>query len=246
MDPTNTTNHATNHLVQQSYDKIAGAYASWAETRPSLRLAYTQKLLDLLPRDDGARVLDMGCGAGIPVTQCLCGSDKVAEVVGVDISEKMIELARDRCSALPSGGKATFAQVDMTTLSFEDGSIDGVTAFFSLFHLPGSEQPAMLRKIYKWLQPGGVLVCNFNTTNSSSTNVWDYFEAEMFWSGLGVEGSKDMLIEDGFEVLEAEVLEAEGEVEGDPDHGVSFLWVLARKGGRQDDIEDVGRESGGG
>ena len=53
----------------------------------------------------------------------------------------------------------------------------------------------------------------------------------MFWSSYDAKGNKDMVEEAGFEIVNAEVLEAgDGQLnEADPDHGVDFLWILARK-----------------
>ena len=234
MAQTNTSDADIKHLVQQSYNNIANTYATWTLSRPSTRIAYTDKLLSLLsdtPKAGGAKVLELGCGPGVPISQRLCQSDKVASVLGVDISGSMIRLARERCGG---NGKAEFIEADMTTLSFPSGTLDGVVAFFSLFHLPRVELPAMLQHVYTWLRPGGVLACNFATMESDTRHRWDYFQTEMFWSGVGVDGTLKMVKEAGLELLETEVLDGGGGVKGDADYGVKFLWVLARNTGQGD------------
>jgi hypothetical protein len=53
----------------------------------------------------------------------------------------------------------------------------------------------------------------------------------MFWSGFAVEGSLGMVESAGLTVVKSEVREAgEGLLEeDDPDYGVKFLWIMARK-----------------
>ena len=187
-------------------------------------------------------MLELGCGAGVPVTQMLNRSEKVAEVVANDISERQIELARERVAHEEQGKKISFVQGDMLSLNLEKGNFDGVLAFFSLFHLARHEQPKMLGRIYECLKPGALLVCNFGTEERDIVNE-DFFGEKMWWSGWGIEGSLEMLRSvpgGGFEVLESEVLDGfdageeveqgkEEEDAKDPDFGVEFLWVVARK-----------------
>ena len=46
----------------------------------------------------------------------------------------------------------------MTKLDFPDDSFDGVTAFYSIIHVPSQVQAELLRKIASWLPPRGLLV----------------------------------------------------------------------------------------
>lgn len=236
--------------VQASYDQIAESYTAWAESRPSPRLKYVDKLLSSLPsRPSTARVLELGCGAGVPVTAYL--AERVGEIVANDISPRQLELARKRVLS----GNAFFVSGSMLDLDFGPESYDAVVAFFSLFHLPLPGQRSMLQRVYEWLKPGGVLVCNFGAASDSqtiraedklvarseaaelsegSTSHWnDFFGAQMFWANMGTEGSLKMLKDAGFEIVESGVLVAadgdEAVPHDDPDAGVEFVWVVARK-----------------
>ena len=77
-------------------------------------------------------MLDIGCGAGVPVTQALSGR---FAVTGVDISSEMVRQAR---ANVPG---ATFIHGDITSVDFPDSSFDAVVAFYSIFHLPREEHP---------------------------------------------------------------------------------------------------------
>jgi predicted TPR repeat methyltransferase len=100
----------------------------------------------------GSRVLDLGCGTGVPTARQL--SDAGFEVVGVDLSGGMVKLAR---TYVP---RATFHQLDLADLRtggpHDLGRFDAVTAFFSLLMLPRGEIPLALRTIHHLLVPGGL------------------------------------------------------------------------------------------
>lgn len=232
--------------VQQSYDQIAPQYLEWTESRHSPRLRYVDKLISYLASAlhncPVFKVLELGCGAGVPVTAYL--TERVGEVVANDISPNQMELARERVLAHSDrAAKVNFIGGDMLDLEFESDSFDGAVAFFSLFHVPVAEQRIMLDRIRKWLTPGGILVCNFGASSDSRPSEgekrtedggWGSFlGAPMFWANLGVEGSLEMIRGAGLEIVEWEVIDAadgkEELSEDDPDAGVRFVWVVARK-----------------
>ncbi|MFF6995369.1 class I SAM-dependent DNA methyltransferase [Streptomyces sp. NPDC008313] len=100
----------------------------------------------------GSRVLDLGCGTGLPTARQL--ADAGLEVVGVDLSNRMVELARDRVP------EAAFHRVDIADLRpggpCDLGRFDAVAAFFSLLMLPRAEIPLALRTVRHLLRPGGL------------------------------------------------------------------------------------------
>lgn len=101
-------------IVARGYDAIAERYLQWSPLRPSgPRLAYMDRACELIPA--GARVLELGCGAGVPMTRALA---EARDVIGVDISATQVALARQN---VPT---ATFLQADMTALAFEPASFD--------------------------------------------------------------------------------------------------------------------------
>lgn len=97
-------------------------------------------------------MLDLGSGTGVPTARQL--ADAGLEVVGVDLSAGMVELAR---GYVPT---ATFHQLDLAELRpggpRDLGRFDGVAAFFSLLMLPRAEIPLALRTIHHLLTPGGL------------------------------------------------------------------------------------------
>ena len=126
-------------LVSRAYradDAAEGAYAEWLD------------LLEARVRPP-AKVLDLGCGCGVPVARRLASR---YAVTGVDLSPIQIERAR---ALVPT---ATFVCADMAGLDFADASVDAVVCLYAIIHLPLVEQPGFLRSVGRWLRPGGVLV----------------------------------------------------------------------------------------
>jgi 2-polyprenyl-3-methyl-5-hydroxy-6-metoxy-1,4-benzoquinol methylase len=97
-----------------------------------------------LPKN--AKVLDLGCGPGIPVTKELV--DRGFVVTGVDISPEMIRLAEENVP------KASYNNISMTKIRYEK-DFDGIVACYSMLCLDPSKFTIVSNKIYKALRPGG-------------------------------------------------------------------------------------------
>src|SRR6266516_2810822 len=95
-------------IVEQGYDAIAERYAEWAASFESPAMRWVEKLLAKL--DEQSAVLELGCGGGGPLTRAIADRHRL---LGVDISAKQIERARDR---IPAG---SFLQMDATEADFE-------------------------------------------------------------------------------------------------------------------------------
>lgn len=197
-------------LVREGYDRIAESYAAWEEAG-GVKERYLGRLAELVP--DGGRVLDLGCGTGERVTRHLL---ERYEVVGVDVSPHSIDLARERVPG------AQYLCADMAELDLEDGSFAGVTAFFSVIHVPREEQAGVLASIHRWLRPGGHAVVTLGAAEGEGTG--EFLGAEMFWSSWSREQNLALLADAGFEVLSAD--EETEEEHGEP---VTFLWAVLRK-----------------
>jgi SAM-dependent methyltransferase len=126
-----------------AFDLIAERYDE-AFTDRSAQLAAGQWLIDQLPR--GARVLDLGCGSGLPTAVQL--ADAGLDVVGVDESGRMLDLARQRVR------NGTFLQRDMRKLGDQDGlgQFDAAVSFFSLIMLPRADIPGVLQSVRRLLR----------------------------------------------------------------------------------------------
>jgi ubiquinone/menaquinone biosynthesis C-methylase UbiE len=133
-------------VVESGYDEIARTYHEQRDRFKSNELL--ARFSSLLP--PGGDVLDVGCGAGMPVARFL--ADAGFRVTGVDVSSSMLELARVHVP------EANFVKMDMTQLEFDADCFDGICAFYSLFHVPGTEHLQVLIGFYHLLRQGGILL----------------------------------------------------------------------------------------
>ena len=171
-------------FVQRAYDRCAGAYDESRENEAHPELELLQERLK-----DGASVLDIGCGSGVPVSRSL--AERLA-VTGVDISREMVQRAQVNVPA------ARFIQADITTAEFEASSFDAVVAFYSIFHIPREEHHALFSRIRDWLRPGGLLMCTLSYYNEPAYTEDDFFGETMYWSNYGLAEYTDMLSGLGF------------------------------------------------
>jgi SAM-dependent methyltransferase len=201
-------------LVRDGYDLIADRYLEWSsgELSPGRRhaLATIRALVS-----EGASVLDLGCGAGVPMTAALAAQYRVH---GIDISRKQIELARRNVP------EATFEQADITTFVAQPESYDAVVAFYSLTHLPRAGLGKLMSDILGWLRPEGVFVAGLGTTDEPGVVESDWLGAPMFFSHFDVETNINTLRGAGFKLDFAEII-----ADPEDDSHVDFLWVVASR-----------------
>jgi len=107
-------------------------------------------LLALLPEARDLRVLDLGCGAGQLAHHL--ATTGAAEVVGVDVSERMLALAR----AEWAHSRVTYCREALETVAFPPARFDLVVSSLVLHYV--DDYPGLVRRIAEWLTPGGVFV----------------------------------------------------------------------------------------
>jgi 2-polyprenyl-3-methyl-5-hydroxy-6-metoxy-1,4-benzoquinol methylase len=114
------------------------------------RAAERADLLALLPGLDGRRVLDLGCGAGqLARHPATIGA---AEVVGVDVSERMLALAR----AEWAHPRVTYCRKAVEEVTFPPARFDLVVSSLVLHYV--DDYLRVVSRIVEWLAPGGVFV----------------------------------------------------------------------------------------
>jgi SAM-dependent methyltransferase len=196
-------------VVRDGYDQIGLQYEIWAD-HAGVRQKYLSEVRAAVPV--GERVVDLGCGTGRHGTRHLA---ERYQVVGVDISPVSVSLAQ---KAIPA---ARFVVGDMTDVSFRLGVLGGVTAFFSLIHVPRNEQVDVLRATRSWLRPGGMLVVTMGVSDSED-DTGSFLGTPMYWSSWSRADNVRLVEEAGYRLRSAT---DETELEnGTP---VTHLWVIA-------------------
>ncbi|MDP8923209.1 MAG: methyltransferase domain-containing protein [Chloroflexota bacterium] len=201
-------------VVAEGYDRVAERFLIWAaRVGGDVRERYATILADGL--SDGAAVLELGCGAGVPVA---AGLARRFRVTGVDISRRQIELARRN---VPN---ATFLHRDMTRLSLAADSFDAVAAFYALNHVPRDELGPLFHSIARWLRPGGRFVASLPTGSNPGSVEADWLSVPMFFSGHDRAASETLILTSGLAIdrVTEETIDEDG-------RRVTFVWVVARK-----------------
>ena len=199
-------------LVGRGYDAIGERFAQWRDLIVGdPRREWEDELVSRL--HDGARVLELGCGAGMPDTQRLA---ERFQVTGVDVSAEQVRRAR---AAVP---EAEFVHADFTALELEPESFDAVVSFYAFNHVPRELLAPTFARIHRWLVPGGLLMTALGT---SDTEAWtgDWLGAPTFFSGYERDTNRRLLDEAGFVRLLDEVVTFR-----EPDGDATFHWVLAQ------------------
>jgi SAM-dependent methyltransferase len=138
--------------VRESYDTVAADYARRvkepAELDPVSR-AMLAAFADLVRPPHPGPVADLGCGPG-KVTAHLAALG--VPVFGVDVSPRMVELAR---AAYP---ELRFTVGSMTALDIADGELGGILAYYATHHTPPQWLPTVFSEFHRALAPGGRLM----------------------------------------------------------------------------------------
>ncbi len=202
-------------IVARGYDVVGRLYGLWATQHGSdERARQTSALISGLA--PGAKVLDLGCGVGLPTTRQLA---RHFHVTGVDISARQIAGARKNVP------KAHFLVADMTALDFPPHSFNGIAAFFSVIHVPTEEQPGLLMAISSWLQPGGLFVAAMVDKGEEPVVAENWLGAPMYWSGFDSRTNTRLIEEAGLRIV-VETEELYRQDDGVPGRN---LWLIARK-----------------
>ncbi|MBN1461021.1 MAG: class I SAM-dependent methyltransferase [Armatimonadetes bacterium] len=179
-------------LVRAGYDSCADSYAAARCGDDSDQVA---PLLEVLP--DGSSVLDLGCGAGVPIARRL---SERHSVTGVDTSEAMLRLAR---ANVPD---VRFIHGDIIDVELTESSFDAAVAIFVLFHLPREEHGYVFERVWSWLRPGGCFLVTLTEHAEAPYIEHDFFGTDMYWSNWALADYRSLLVGLGFEIVHERIV----------------------------------------
>jgi ubiquinone/menaquinone biosynthesis C-methylase UbiE len=197
--------------VKEGYNNIAERYLA-GRTRDSEDVQLLDDFIERLP--ENSKVLDAGCGAGVPISQIL--SEHFA-VTGVDFSEAQIELAKKN---VPN---ATFICEDMTKFNFPENTFDGITSYYAIIHIPREEHQPLLANFHRILKPGGIALLCLGAENLIDDIDENYLGTRMYWSHYDTETYLKILNDCGFSIIWSR------RVADETCEGAGHLFVLVQK-----------------
>jgi ubiquinone/menaquinone biosynthesis C-methylase UbiE len=144
------------------FDKEATNYDKWYETKIGdyADQVETNCAFTLFQPKPGMKILDVGCGTG---NFSIKMARQEADVAGVDISEKMLALARNR--AAQENLAIEFKKMDSQNLTFQDNTFDGVFSMATIEFV--SDPDKMIEEMLRVCKKGGPVVVG--TINRDST-----------------------------------------------------------------------------
>jgi ubiquinone/menaquinone biosynthesis C-methylase UbiE len=181
-----------------AYDAIADWYDEYVRTQPLLAEVVLPAVLRMIEAADNPRdreVCDLACGQGVVAREL---ARRGACVTGVDVSERLLEIARRETveAAHPIAYRLDDAQMGRT---LADAGCDGAVCCMALMDIPDLD--ASLRTVARILRPGGWFVVAVThpyvqmpdsrwatrMDGSTTREAGDYF-AEGFWWPAGAPG----------------------------------------------------------
>lgn len=142
--------------VSEMFDRIAPRYDFMNRfLSAGIDLSWRRKAIRRFQKDAPRTVLDVATGTGdmaILAARLL----RPERIVGIDISEKMLEIGRKKVEKEELGTKIELVGGDGETINFPDHSFDGVMVAFGVRNFEHLEKG--LREILRVLKPGGQLV----------------------------------------------------------------------------------------
>ncbi|MBL4239721.1 class I SAM-dependent methyltransferase [Vibrio fluvialis] len=200
--------------METDYDAIAEDWNRLRTHLPAPDLALFELFRCYIPLQ--GRVLDLGCGHGIPIAAMM--TERGFTLTGVDRSERLLSLAR---SAMP---QQEWIQSELE--SFEPvGHYHGVIIWDSMFHLPRHEHLTLLGKVFEALEPEGVVILSSGGSDTDLPPFTDIMLGhESFYDAFPVPVLLRHCREMGFRILRHELV---NEPDGGRDKG--RLGVVLQK-----------------
>ena len=145
---------------EEQHDAWDGAtgerWAADADRYDRMSEAFLDLIVNAVDPRPGERVLDVGCGAG---ALSLAAAELVGEsggVVGIDVSERLLDVARTRSAATGGPVSTTFVLGDAQQHQFGDGQFDAIVSRFGVMFF--DDATSAFSNLVAALRPGGRMV----------------------------------------------------------------------------------------
>ena len=170
QDQSKSTSYEMFNRIAKTYDPVNRMLSFGLDVR------WRKKVGNLLPqRDSGLDLLDLATGTADQVL-FLCDQhpEKIQKALGMDLSEGMLDIGRQKISNRNMENKITLKTGDACSLPLEDASFDAVTISFGIRNVP--DVPKALREMHRILRPGGkALILEFSIPKNTVVRMGHLF-----------------------------------------------------------------------
>jgi len=199
----------THREVTAFYDATAQSWAdNWYENEKMM--PFLERAMSSLPPNP--RVIDIGCGAGYESMRL---HNLGAQVVGIDLSEKSIAIAKER------NPNCDFHVMNLLSINPVLGSFDGAVAIASFVHISEKELPRAFENIANVLCPGGRIFVVFSKGNGKT---YGYIEEKSVVEINGIQHNRHFYWHSP-EIMTAAAIAAGYEYIEDCLEGNDDMWV---------------------
>ena len=139
--------------MSEFFDKRLDGYDEHMMTNIESSDVFYPYTADLLPKSDGAKILDLGCGTGLELEHYF-NLNPTAKIIGIDLTESMLNTLRNK-----------FPEKDLTLICgsyfdvpFGENTFDAAVSVESLHHFTKDEKIPLYEKLHRALKDGGYFI----------------------------------------------------------------------------------------
>jgi ubiquinone/menaquinone biosynthesis C-methylase UbiE len=235
----------TTNITGEAQSRAAFAYNAAADFYDASPLSFWnyfgRRTIELLSLPIGSRVLDVCCGAGASALPAAQVVGQAGKVIGIDLSEKLLELARTKATGLTN---IEFELGDMLALRFSNESFDAVVCVFGIFFVPDMHMG--VRELWRCVRPGGQLAVTTwgpNFFEPANSAFWrsikevrpDLHKSFNPWDRINNQASLKAILKEGG--VESPKIIAENR--SHPIHSAEDWWTILLGSGYRGTIEQL-------
>lgn len=156
ITPYKDSSEGKKRQVEKMFDTISNEYDGLNRVISlGTDVSWRKKVIKLVSEKKVENVLDIATGTGDLAIQ-FAEKTEAKRIVGLDLSDGMLNVARKKISNKPFSNKIEFIQGDSEALPFEDNSFDAITVSFGIRNFENLEKG--LSEIYRVLRKDGIFV----------------------------------------------------------------------------------------
>lgn len=156
ITPYKDSSEGKKRQVEKMFDTISNEYDGLNRVISlGTDVSWRKKVIKLVSEKKVENVLDIATGTGDLAIQ-FAEKTEAKRIVGLDLSDGMLNVARKKISGKPYSNKIEFIQGDSEALPFEDNSFDAITVSFGIRNFENLEKG--LSEIHRVLRKDGIFV----------------------------------------------------------------------------------------